>query len=68
MSRSLEKLQRGEFALEENYGRSKYKLIGAKAKKRALELRYATYDYLADMSTSLKGLLPRLILLSRAKQ
>lgn len=68
MSRCLEKLQRGEFALKENCGRNKYKFIGAKAKKRSLELRYATYDYLADMRSSLKGLLPRLILLSRAKQ
>ena len=41
VSRCLEKLQRGEFALEENCGKSKYRLMGAEPKKRALEVRYA---------------------------
>ena len=37
VSRCLEKLQRGEFASEENCGKNKYQLMGAGPKKRALE-------------------------------
>ena len=39
MIRCLEKLQRGDFALEENCGKNKYWLMGAGPKQRALEVR-----------------------------
>ena len=68
VSRCLEKLQRGEFALEENCGKNKYRLMGAGPKKQALEVRYALFDYFVDIRSSLKGCLPQLILLSKAKQ
>ena len=48
VSRCLEKQQRGEFALEENCGKNKYRLMGAGPKKRALEVRYALFDYLVS--------------------
>ena len=37
--RCLEKLQRGDFALEENCGKNKYRLMGAGPKQWALEVR-----------------------------
>ena len=42
--------------------------MGAGPKKRALEVRYALFDYFVDIRSSLKGRLPQLILLSKAKQ
>ena len=38
---SLEKLRRGGFALEENCGKNKYRLMGAGPKQRALEVRFS---------------------------
>ena len=52
VSRCLEKLQRGEFALEENCGKNKYRLMGAGPKKRALEVRYALFDYFVDIRSA----------------
>ena len=42
--------------------------MGAGPKKRGLEVRYALFDYFVDIRSSLKGRLPQLILLSKAKQ
>ena len=68
VSHCLEKLQRGDFALEENCGRNKYQLMGAEPKNRALEVRHALFDYFVDIRSSPNRLLPQLILLSKAKQ
>ena len=57
VSRCLEKLQKGDFALEENCGKNKCLFMLAVSKKRALDVR-----------SSLKRRLPQLILLSQAKQ
>ena len=42
--------------------------MDAGPKKRAREVRYALCDYFVDIRSSLKGCLPQLILLSKAKQ
>ena len=64
----LEKIKRGDFALEKNSGKNKYQLMGSVPKKTALEVRYALFDYYVDIRSSFKGYLPQLILLSKAKQ
>ena len=43
-------------------------LIGTVPKKQALEVRYALFEYFVHIGSSLKGRLPQLILLSKAKQ
>ena len=43
-------------------------LIGTGPKKQALEVRYALFEYFVPIGSSLKGRLPQLILLSKAKQ
>ena len=42
--------------------------MGAGPKKKALEVRYALFNYFIDIRYSLKGRLPQHILLSKAKQ
>ena len=68
MSCCLEKLERGDFALEENCGKNQYRLMGDGPKKRALEVRYGWLDYFVDISSSRKERLHQLILLSKPKQ
>ena len=68
MSCYLEKLERGDFALEENCDKNQYRLMGTGPKKRALEVKYDWLDYFVDISSSRKERLPQLILLSKAKQ
>ena len=58
VSCSLEKLQRGEFALKENYGKNKGRLMGSGPEKRSLEVRYVLFDYFFDIRTSTKSRLP----------
>ena len=61
-------LQRGDFALEENRGKTNFDSWALDQKKRAFEVRYALFDYFVNIRSSLKGRLPQLILLSKAKQ
>ena len=42
--------------------------MGAGPAKKALEVRYALFDYFIDIRYSLKGRLPQHILLSKTKQ
>ena len=68
VSHCLEKLEKGEFDLEENCCRNKYCVTGADPPKKALEVQYTLFDYFIDIRYSLKGRLPQHILLSKAKQ
>ena len=59
-------LEKGEFDLEEDCCKNKHR--GAGPPKKALEVRYALFDYFIDIKYSLKGRLTQRILLSKAKQ
>ena len=58
VSRCLEMLEKGEFDLEEDCCKNKYR--GAAPPKKALEVRYALFDYFIDIKYSLKGRLTRI--------
>ena len=67
VSRCLEKLYRGEFNLEENFCKNKYRVMDAGPPKNR-EVRYALFGYFIDIRYNLRGRLPQYILLSKAKQ
>jgi hypothetical protein len=66
--RCLEKLEKGDYDIEGNNTKSKLRLMGAGAPKRALEVRSALFDYFVDIRSTLKGRLPRFILQAKAKE
>ena len=68
VSRCLEKLEKGEFDLEENCCKSEYRVMGASPQKKPLKVRYALFDYFIDIRYSLKGRLPQYFLFSKTKQ
>ena len=63
-----EKLEKGEFDLEENCYQKKYRVMGTGPPKKALKVQYGLFDYFIDIRYSLKGQLPQHILLFKAKQ
>ena len=67
-SRYLEKLGRGESDAKENQRSDKFWVLGAGKTKHAVEVRQALFSFFIDVGTSLKGRLPRSILMSKAKQ
>ena len=68
VSRCLQKLDNGDFDAEENRRSDKYRLLGAGKPRHAVEVRQALFSFFIDVRTSLKGRLPRSILISKAKQ
>lgn len=66
--RCMEKYERGQFDIEGNDSSKKFRLAGAGAPKRALEVRTALFEYFVDVRYTLKGRLPRFLLASKAKE
>ena len=67
VSRCLEKLDRGKFDAEENRRSGKCRALGAVKPKHAVKVRQALFSFFIDVRTSLKGHLPRYILISKVK-
>ena len=57
----------GEFVKEGNVSTSKYRVIGAGPPQRAVDVRYALFEYFVNIRNSLKGRLPKNIFLAKAR-
>ena len=66
--RCLAKLDKGDFEIEGNDRKDKYRLLGRGAPKKTLELILSLFDYFIDIRTELKGILPRKLLLAKANE
>ena len=68
VSRCLEKFEKGEFNIERNDSKNKFRLIGAGPPKRAIEVRIALFDYFIDVRSTLKGRFPKFMSIVKAKE
>ena len=68
VTRCLDKIERGDFSIEGNNSKTKFRLLGAGLPKRAIAVRLALFDYFIDVRSSLKGRLPRFILMTKAQE
>ena len=66
--RRLDKLERGDFFIEGNTSKTKFRLLGAGPPKRSIEIRLALFDYFIDVRSSLKGWLPFFILKTKVQE
>ena len=66
LSRCMEKYERRDLDAEENDSSKKFRLPGAGARSRAVEVREALFDYFIDIRMSLKGRLPMFMLQAKA--
>ena len=66
VSRCLEKLEQGKFDIAGNDVTNKYRVLGAGAPKRALEVRATLFDFFVDIRCNLKGRLPLFMLRAKA--
>ena len=57
----------GEFKKEGNTSAKKFRVAGAGPPKRALDVRYALFEYFVNVRNSLKARLPKKIFLAKAK-
>ena len=67
-TRCLEKLEKGEFNIEENCASNRYRVMGAGPKRRAIEVRSALFGFFIDVRDIFKARLPQCIMLSKASQ
>ena len=68
VARCLDKLEGGDFSIEGNNSKTKFKLLGAGSLKRETEVQLALFGYFIDVRSSLKGRLPRFILMAKAQE
>ena len=68
VKRCLDKLEAGTFDIEGNTSASHYRIKGAGPPVRALEVRQSLFDYFVDVRCSLKGRLPRKLLIAKAHE
>ena len=68
VKRCLDKVEDGTFDVEGNYSSKNYRIKGAGPPKRAPEVRQCFFDYFIDICCSLKGRLPRKLLIAKAHE